>query len=101
MGETRTCGGRATSGHHKDFEVIVEASDVDGRPYIGDSVCADEDGPHHTIGCRKNTTTSDSGENTSFEESEDSSLKREVAKERTAREKGKKTRVATHRGEVD
>lgn len=72
---------------------------MDGRPYIGDSVCKDEDGHHPSIGCKKNSTTSDSGENTSFEESEGTAGKREVAKERAAKETGKKTGAAAHRDE--
>lgn len=55
-GETARKGFNATPGHHKNFEVIVEATDKDGRPYIGDSGATDVEGNAITKGCSKNTS---------------------------------------------
>ncbi len=73
LGEASRRGTNATAGHHKDVEVMVVATDGDGRPYMGDPGWTLVDGYSPSPGCTKNTSSGLNGTNTHFEETEDKS----------------------------
>lgn len=52
--------------HYKNDEVIESLPIEDGRHVIGDPGCTDNDGPSHTIGCKKDSTTIVGGKNALF-----------------------------------